>query len=401
MGNFLPSDSSFTFQGRWFIAAIAALLLFGWWFYDRETREIRSRKYSELSAIASVKENALTAWRAERLADARAITSGWVKRGILDLAGSGSDEALKKSILEQFRVLRDEEGYQNILLTDLSGRVLLTLGPSLKAAEQHHRPLIKQAVTSRGPFFGDLYMCRVCGHAHLDIAAPVSGADGRTAAVGILRIDPEKQLYPIIRSWPTGSRTAEALLVRRDGEDVLFLNELRHSTAPALSIRIPASREDLPAAMAVAGRTGVFEGADYRGERVLSDLRAIPGSGWFMITKVDSSEFLSELRFRRSAALSFVLLTLITCGFAALMLHNMRQRRILQELADSRRELDEARDEIRATLYGIGDGVISTDAKGRVARMNQIAERLTGWKESEAKGEPLARVFRIVNEETR
>jgi len=57
--------------------------------------------------------------------------------------------------------------------------------------------------------------------------------------------------------------------------------------------------------------------------------------------------------------------------------------------------------ELRATLYSIGDAVIATDAQGRVARMNSVAEQLTSWREAEARGKPLAEVFRIINEETR
>jgi PAS domain S-box-containing protein len=55
----------------------------------------------------------------------------------------------------------------------------------------------------------------------------------------------------------------------------------------------------------------------------------------------------------------------------------------------------------RTTLYSIGDGVIATDAAGLVARMNPVAELLTGWSEAEASGKPVARVFHIINEETR
>lgn len=54
----------------------------------------------------------------------------------------------------------------------------------------------------------------------------------------------------------------------------------------------------------------------------------------------------------------------------------------------------------RTTLYSIGDGVITTDNTGRVQRMNEIAEGLTGWKESEAVGRKLDEVFRIINEDT-
>jgi PAS domain S-box-containing protein len=53
------------------------------------------------------------------------------------------------------------------------------------------------------------------------------------------------------------------------------------------------------------------------------------------------------------------------------------------------------------TLNSIGDGVLSTDGEGRVVRMNPVAEKMTGWSLSEAKGRLVAEVFNIVNEETR
>ncbi|MDH7605638.1 MAG: PAS domain S-box protein, partial [Melioribacter sp.] len=57
--------------------------------------------------------------------------------------------------------------------------------------------------------------------------------------------------------------------------------------------------------------------------------------------------------------------------------------------------------ELRTTLYSIGDGVIAVDTNGLVTIMNAVAEKLTGWKEEEAKGKPLEEVFKIINEETR
>ena len=63
--------------------------------------------------------------------------------------------------------------------------------------------------------------------------------------------------------------------------------------------------------------------------------------------------------------------------------------------------LQESEELSRTTLYSIGDGVIATDAAGLVARMNPVAELLTGWSEAEASGKPVARVFQIINEETR
>src|SRR5215470_16912786 len=55
----------------------------------------------------------------------------------------------------------------------------------------------------------------------------------------------------------------------------------------------------------------------------------------------------------------------------------------------------------RVTLARIGDAVIATDARGRVAFLNSVAESLTGWKQSEAEGRLLEEVFVIINETTR
>ncbi len=62
------------------------------------------------------------------------------------------------------------------------------------------------------------------------------------------------------------------------------------------------------------------------------------------------------------------------------------------------KKIIETNDEFRAILYSIGDGVITTDINSKVSRMNPVAERLTGWKESEARGKKLNEVFNIIDE---
>jgi PAS domain S-box-containing protein len=80
----------------------------------------------------------------------------------------------------------------------------------------------------------------------------------------------------------------------------------------------------------------------------------------------------------------------------------------LQQEAAARRAAEEhaaaiwqERERLRVTLVSIGDGVIATDAEGRVTLLNPVAEALTGWESAQATGQPLQNIFAIVNEQTR
>jgi len=63
-------------------------------------------------------------------------------------------------------------------------------------------------------------------------------------------------------------------------------------------------------------------------------------------------------------------------------------------------ELARTRDEIRTTLYSIGEGVVTADSEGRIRQINPLAERLLGWTEAEACGKPSADILKVVNEKT-
>ena len=61
----------------------------------------------------------------------------------------------------------------------------------------------------------------------------------------------------------------------------------------------------------------------------------------------------------------------------------------------------EGMERAEVTLNSIGDAVISTDLSGNVTYLNVVAERLTGWSRTDAAGQPLDTVFRIVDSTTR
>jgi PAS domain S-box-containing protein len=61
----------------------------------------------------------------------------------------------------------------------------------------------------------------------------------------------------------------------------------------------------------------------------------------------------------------------------------------------------EHREWLRVTLTSIGDAVIAMDTAARVTFLNPTAANLTGWTQEEAAGQPIGRVFPVINEKTR
>ena len=79
------------------------------------------------------------------------------------------------------------------------------------------------------------------------------------------------------------------------------------------------------------------------------------------------------------------------CG---LLIRSEEQRVLLEQ------SLWKSLEDYRITIDSIGDAIISTDRKGLITGMNQVAANLTDWRQIEAIGRPLDDVFRIVSEET-
>lgn len=74
--------------------------------------------------------------------------------------------------------------------------------------------------------------------------------------------------------------------------------------------------------------------------------------------------------------------------------------RDITEEYNIRKGYEEGRNKLFITLKSIGDAVITTDAEGMISLMNPVAEKLTGWTESDAAGKNLEKVFKIINSKT-
>ncbi|WP_462168693.1 two-component system response regulator [Pseudoalteromonas lipolytica] len=74
------------------------------------------------------------------------------------------------------------------------------------------------------------------------------------------------------------------------------------------------------------------------------------------------------------------------------------QEKILQQ---TQAELFAEKEQLRITLDSIADAVISTDKKANIVYMNPVAQRLTGWSQTAAKGRHIEEVMKLVDATTK
>ena len=276
-------------KSRWINVALTLTLLVlmvgGGWFYRVQEQTLRQEMETDLSAVVRLKAHQIAAWRERRLADASVLMENpRFVREVARLQANRREEDVVE-IRALFESLSKHYGYADLVLVDPDGRVLLSQGGQTEV-DSTDASALALALRDHKPVLTDLHSEVRMPTPHLSVIAPLfTGDKPARKAVGavIMVCNASQYLYPLVQSWPTPVKTAETLLVRRDGDNVLFLNDLLYRSATALKLRIPLSQTEVPAVMAVLGHEGVMLGKDYRGVDVVSVLMPIPDSPWFMV----------------------------------------------------------------------------------------------------------------------
>ncbi|MCX5864303.1 MAG: GAF domain-containing protein [Deltaproteobacteria bacterium] len=300
-----------------FLFVGAGIVTTGFYTYRSHQQNQSVEVAQQLSAIAKLKADELLQYRKEREEDASILLgnapfAALVRRHLENPENKANSQELQ----EWLSKLRTHDQYDQIRLLDTNGATRLSIPANLGQASIGELEMLPDILHAGRPTLSDFYRSLNDQRIHLTLRIPILDPQNDNRLLGLLslRIDPEKYLYPFLQRWPVPSRTGETLLVRREGEEVVFLNELRFRNNPALTLRFPLSQANLPAARAVMGQTGVTPGLDYRGVQVIADMRPIPDSPWFLVSKIDTSEAYAPLREHLWTMGGFVVILLFGVG---------------------------------------------------------------------------------------
>jgi PAS domain S-box-containing protein len=300
-----------------FVLLAGGIVTSGFLYYRNYEIRHRTEVEHQLSAIADLKADELDHWRKERLGDASLFYENMNFSGLVSrYLQKPDDEETTQRLRIWLQNIRKGYQYDEVFLLDAMGRERMSV-PEDRRPISRHTLLSAEEVMRKGQVaFEDFYRNKYDGRIYLAVLVPILDEENNSRSVGtlVLRINPEEYFYPFISRWPTPSSTAETLLVRREGNEAVFLNELRFRKNAALNLRSPLDRKDLPAAQAVLGRLGITEGRDYRGVPVIADVRAVPGSPWFLVSRIDISEVYGPAREKLWMTIVLVMALTIASG---------------------------------------------------------------------------------------
>ena len=392
-----PDDTAALIPGRRrltgiFLALALVVPLMGFGIVRLHSPQMERETFDNLRTIADLKATQIDTWVTERVGDGIALadSKGFVAR-VAELQRSGSAKE-SDTIRIRLELLIKGMGYESIVLLDAAGAPIMSLGEAHRFSEETLQ--LTQAALADGAVRRGRLHFDADGHTHVDFVAPLlHEAAGQRRPVGavLLHMNPARFLFPYIETWPGASLSAETQLVRREGDRIEFLNQLRHRPGEALPVRLPANESMLPAAIAIReGRPGSMSGVDYRGVPVLAAYRPVAGTDWFLIAKIDRDEALAPVRDLAMWVSLVAFFAVAAIGVAVLMLWRQQQRAHRLHLkAQASAVLRQSEARYRAATESAGDAIVSADAAGNIVGWNPAAASLFGYAAAEALGQSL------------
>ena len=384
-----------------FLVALAASLVF--WFFAFFVPEGRQAAIGEwrrnLSVVADTRRDLLEKRIADALADASFVATFPSVRALVSAApqGSSGEGSVPHigAILSDFRRVY---GPRSISICDAAGA---SVASSDGAAPGADAVTLAREAARTGTSRVDLVR-EPDGVTGLALAVPVSTEAGARESPGgkahgavLVVADATTTIFDLLGyPFTSAASTAEALLVRREGNGTLHLSPLRFRPDPPFTLRHEPGAPVLATGEAPDGDDVFGSFVDYRGVRVLSARRKLKLAPWSLVIKVDEDEALTPFKkdaLRRGLTWGVFLLALIAAAFglwrSLVASHEVALARS-EKSAEAKvvrlnKELEDALAWQRQIFEGSRDAVFVSDEEARFVAVNHAATELTGYAQME------------------
>lgn len=408
-----PASPRLTFKAWWTGVLLPSLFLglvvtaLACIAYTSTKELVRNNVENELRAIARLKVAQIGRWLARRHDDAELVATQHFRQELKRwLDGGQRDENLRQHLLQQLTISPEVTESRLFHLHAINGKILLSDHPALDTETAQHKA--REAAQTGQERVEPLYFA-LPATSRSDTRAPLrlgyltplrTEKAGPIIAVLHSLINPEDVLFPLLQTWPSDSPSAETMILKQEGDHILYLNNLRHLPNAALRKTLSSTDQNLIANKVITQGAGFYEGYDYRGIRSLGYGMAVPHSPLFLVAKIDHDEVFADLN--TLTTIMSIACTLLLMAFAAWQHHRkqsehrlkllLEERQIMQEnmiaTQDRLRQLAQHDDDIREAerkhvARELHDelGQLLTTLKMHLALLQMKFDRISGVKE--------------------
>ena len=377
---------------RWLLAILLLILLIlgygGITLYKFERDRQIKQVGDQLRAVSALKSRQIQEWRNERIADGQVMAENTDFTTAVDtlLHGKTQQAASLRKIRERLQSFQDNYHYQDILILDDAGNVRFSLSGREGAWPENIFVALEIAHHIRRAVLTDFHTSPDADLFNADVIVPLLiGEGGQARRVGslLLQINPHRFLIPMLQAWPIPSQTAEVALVRRDQDQVLFLNEPRQQAGGAFRQHLPESRGEIPTVMAVfGGIEGVVEATDQNAVPVVASIQRVTDTPWFIVAMMSREEALAGWQNLSHMIIALTVVCLAAViglfGFIYQRLGLRRYRSLLE--SEAARRAEQTRFHIAFHSSPLPASIART-SDGLMIDVNEIFLREYGWQQ--------------------
>lgn len=383
----------------WWLSGMSALALAlvvaGVLYYHFQTGVFRAQAERRLASIAELKVDELSTWYRERLSDARFYQNN---RALAQLVArylaAPDDQAIAGELRAWFSDTQGSHNY-GVFLTDAAGIVRLSLPANQPSIDDVLQGRVSRVLETGELRTADFYVGDAGDRAYLGVVMPLrtSGESARVQGTLVWRLDPASFVYPLLGRWPTPTTTAELLLVRREGDEVVFLYPGRSGSGGPLQRRESTGQGDVAAVRAALGTRGIVDGRDSQGVPVLAAAVAVPNTDWVLLAQESQAETFAPLRDRLWTTVAIVGALLLAAAATVGLLWRQQAaahyRTLFLAEAELRAKAEAWRHADQLLRFHVENSplaMIEWDRSFRVVNWSARAEAIFGWSAEEVIG---------------
>ena len=365
-----------------FILFAIGLMAAGRMYFTSYEEHFEENVRRHLSSVADMKVEEICRWRNKHVSDASIFFNNpSFSELVSGLQRDPSDTECRRRISDWLARLAATEDYDQIRLLTPGGRTLLSMPEERSSAPEVVVSRLEEVLAGKRLVFQDIYQDKESEDARMSLLVPLQA--GNTPAVLQMRIDPDVWLYPIIKRWPETSGTAESYIVRRQGENAVYLNQLRFANNRPLALAAYADGAPHQAALESLKQEGDFEGVDYNNIPVLASLRRVPGTEWSLVSSEAKSEALESVQERYWQIMAHIWTLLFGTGCLFAFFWRQYRLRFYREKAADVELLAASEVKFRKTFELAVIGIAHIALDGRWLRLNPRACEILGYPEEE------------------